>query len=383
MSVSRYIIKDRTGKYVVCFVVLFSVASLLPSCEILEIEHKVIFETGEVLVAGANNAIVSGIIYDPGKGGLDQHGHCWSLEREPTVDTDTCTSLGGISTFVTYNSLLTGLAPDTVYYVKAYVSDQKGTYYGEEIVLRTAPRVYDLYMPTTSEAVAGYSPVSIVVDGNDDEPGWEQATPHACTGSSLQMPVPDFSPSDLSCAFKVMFNEQGLMFWISVKDQTIITYEDIRGPEILSWMADYAEIYLHIGDYPTPDGAYTEYNTFQIRFNPYYSSSALPSDIDSISMGRNGYYWKPLDGVYSHVNYVVVPSDKGYNVEAFISWDLFADRPDHLMYFEVQAADTDDPVALRESIIAWNNTDFETRKTELAWNNSNFFGRLFLYKQNP
>ena len=383
MSVTNCIIRVREAKYAVCFLILFLNAGLFLSCENLDIKKEILLETGEVQVAASNSAIVSGTVFDVGENGLVQYGHCWSDEHYPSIYNDSKTSLGSNSTGGVYNSLLTGLLPDTRYSVRSYVSDNDQTKYGKVIELRTASQNPDIFMPTTSEAYANYTNHSIVIDGNSDEPEWDIARLYTCTGKSQLMMVDEFTPTDLSCCFKVLFNEEGIMIWIWVKDENIVTYEDVRREGVVSWMADYAEIYFHNGDYPTSDGEYTEDNSFQIRFNPYYSSGSLPPDLNDIGCGRYGRDWKPLQEMYSFVDFVVVSSDEGYNVETLVKWDLFAEKPENMVYFEVQAADADDPEVLRESIIAWNNTDDATRPYEEAWRNINFLGRLLLYNPNP
>ena len=383
MSPANCIIRVRQAKHAVYFMFFLLNTGLFLSCENLDIERKVMLKTGDALVVASKSAIVSGTVFDVGESGLIQYGHCWSDEHNPTVNFDPNTGLGSNSTGGVYNSLLTGLSPDTRYFVRSYVSDNSRTIYGDVIELKTVSQNTDIFMPTTSEAFATYAKNPVVIDGKSSEPEWNAARLYTCTGKSQAMLVSEFMPSDLSCSYKVLFNEEGIMFWISVNDANIVTYEDVRSEGVLAWMADYAEIYLHYGDYPTPDGAYTVDNSFQIRFNPYYSSGSLPSDLDTIVLGRYGRDWKPLQEMYSFVDFIVVPSDKGYNVEALVQWELFARRPENLVYFEIQAGDADDPEVLRESIIAWNNTDNATRPYEEAWRNINFFGRLLLYNPNP
>jgi hypothetical protein len=382
MSAMEGIIKARDNNFALCIVILLSSICLFLSCENLDIKKEALLKTGGVLVSAQNSAIVSGIVFDVGESGLVQYGHCWADVNNPTIENSSKTSLGEKYAGGIYNSLLTGLSPDTRYYVRAYVSDGSGTLYGEEIELRTTSQNPDIHMPTTSEAVASYTNHTVVIDGYGNEPEWELATLYSCTGKSTQMPSYLFSAEDLSCVFKVLFNEVGMMFWIQVKDENIITYEDVRREEVYSWQADYAEIYLHNGDYPTSDGEYTVDNSFQIRFNPFYSSGSLP-DLDASQSGRYGRDWKPLEEAFSHIDFIVVPSDEGYNVEALVNWGLFTKKPKNLVYFEIQAGDADNPDVLRESIIAWNNTDDETRLNEYAWFNINFFGRLLLYNPNP
>lgn len=63
-------------------------------------------------------------------------GVVWTTSPNPTVSSTTKTSNGlGIGTF---SSNLTGLIPDRPYYVRAYVTNSLGTFYGNEIYFRTS-----------------------------------------------------------------------------------------------------------------------------------------------------------------------------------------------------------------------------------------------------
>jgi hypothetical protein len=383
LGVMEYMVRVSVRKCAVCFMIPLFTIGLFPSCENLDIKKEVLLKTGEVLVSAQHSAIVSGTVFDVGENGLLQYGHCWSESNNPTIENDSRTSLGEKSSAGIYNSLITDLSPNSRYYVRAYASNNSSTKYGEEIEFITPSQNPDIYMPTTSEAVAGYANNTVVIDGSGSDPEWDLADLTVCRGRSLAMPVDMFTPEDLSCVYKVLFNEEGIMFWIEVRDETIITYDDVRHDGVYTWMADFAEIYLHNGDYPTADGEYTLDNSFQIRFNPYYSSGSLPPDLDEVQSGRNGRDWKPLEEMYAFIDFIAVPSDKGYNVEALVKWDIFATKPENLVYFEIQAGDADNPDVLRESIIAWNNTDDAIRADEAAWKNINFLGRLLLYNPNP
>lgn len=347
------------------------------------------FQTGEPLAIAANHAIVSGAVFDVGEKSLIQYGHCWSEEQSPTPGVHPSTEFGNKNEGGGYSSLLTGLQPETRYFMRSYVTANTGEVsYGDQVEFHTPPKKYDLFMPTTSEAVAIFSENNMVIDGVANEPEWGMTDMYTCEGK-LDKEVDVFSSEDLSCNFKILYNDEGIMVWIMVKDEKIITFEDVRDlavptrfSEFMSrvdtWMADYAEIYLHWGDYPTPSGEYTVDNSFQIRFNPWYSSSTISTDPASYG-GRNGLDNRPLEEMFSFVDFIVVPAEGGYNVEAFISWDLFAHRPGNLVYFEIMASDADNLEILRESMLSWNNTD---RHPEDAWQNINQFGRLLLYNPN-
>ena len=86
----------------------------------------------------SNHSFVKGTIVDIGEEGIIQHGHCWSVNPNPTTSNDK-TELGTRDFIGEYVSNLMNLAPDKKYYVKAYATDKDGEHYGREISFTTLP----------------------------------------------------------------------------------------------------------------------------------------------------------------------------------------------------------------------------------------------------
>lgn len=70
-----------------------------------------------------------GEVTDGGGTTVTERGICWSTSHNPTVSSSHANSGTGMGTF-TCN--ITGLNPDTKYYVRAYATNSRGTAYGEE-----------------------------------------------------------------------------------------------------------------------------------------------------------------------------------------------------------------------------------------------------------
>lgn len=81
-------------------------------------------------------AQVSGNITAQGSSAVTQHGHCWSTSPNPTTANNK-TTLGGTSVNKSFVSNLSGLSPNTSYYVKAYATNSVGTTYSDAIELTT------------------------------------------------------------------------------------------------------------------------------------------------------------------------------------------------------------------------------------------------------
>ncbi len=67
---------------------------------------------------------------------IAQHGHVWSTDPNPTT-ADFKTQLGATSALGSYTSTLSGLQPNTKYYVRAYAINDVGTSFGEQQTFTT------------------------------------------------------------------------------------------------------------------------------------------------------------------------------------------------------------------------------------------------------
>ena len=111
--------------------------------------------TQEVREIGTTSAICGGEVTDGGDAAVTARGVCWSTSENPTI-TDFHTTDG--SGTGSYTSNMTGLTENTVYYVRAYATNEKGTVYGEEKMFTTQ----GLPVVTTQEvreigATSGYA----------------------------------------------------------------------------------------------------------------------------------------------------------------------------------------------------------------------------------
>ena len=92
---------------------------------------------------GDTVATANGSITDLGEPSPDDHGFCWSTDPNPTVDDadDSVKALGTYSGSVPYsfNYKMTGLLPETTYYVRAYATNAVGTVYGDDDFFITDP----------------------------------------------------------------------------------------------------------------------------------------------------------------------------------------------------------------------------------------------------
>ncbi len=91
--------------------------------------------TWTVSKISASTAVCSYSIRVPNASQKMEHGVCWSTSHEPTVNNTKTTEKG-----YTENTLfgkISGLKPNTTYYVRAYLCLSSGVSYGKEVSFKT------------------------------------------------------------------------------------------------------------------------------------------------------------------------------------------------------------------------------------------------------
>ena len=91
-------------------------------------------QTVQVAMVSSNGAEVVGNVTDTGGTTITECGICWGTQTGPTINGNHGTGSGNPFTVA-----LTGLAVNTLYYVRAYAINQYGVAYGEELTFYTIP----------------------------------------------------------------------------------------------------------------------------------------------------------------------------------------------------------------------------------------------------
>ena len=100
--------------------------------------------TSDIMNITRRSAVCGGNILSDGNTDLILRGICWSVNENPTID-DSCTSENGDKGVFKCDIL--NLKPETLYYVRAYATNDKGTAYGEQKVFTT---LSDINLPTVN-----------------------------------------------------------------------------------------------------------------------------------------------------------------------------------------------------------------------------------------
>ena len=118
-------------------------------------------------------------------GGLSvtSRGICWSTSQNPTTSDEHTTNGTGTGSF---SSNVTGLTPNTTYYVRAYAVNSKGTSYGEQKTFTTL----NLTTPTvTTNSVTGITQTTATCGGNVTANGGLDVTSRGICWSTSQNPT--------------------------------------------------------------------------------------------------------------------------------------------------------------------------------------------------
>jgi hypothetical protein len=91
-------------------------------------------ETKEASNITFDSATSGGAISDDGGSEIISKGVCWSTNPDPTLNDNFVESGTGVGDF---NSDITGLEDETVYYARAYITNESGVIYGGQITFET------------------------------------------------------------------------------------------------------------------------------------------------------------------------------------------------------------------------------------------------------
>jgi hypothetical protein len=93
-------------------------------------ERVPIVKTHEVSQITSESAVAGGNVTEPGIGKVESRGVCWSRNKVPTVNNSITVDGSGLGR---YTSSMTGLTPNTTYYVRAYAINGEGVGYGDVV----------------------------------------------------------------------------------------------------------------------------------------------------------------------------------------------------------------------------------------------------------
>ena len=96
-----------------------------------------VISTGDVDIANETSATVNGEVLYAGTPAPTAHGVCWNTTGTPTLS-DNTTDEGTVNSTGPFSSNITGLSVQEFYFVRAYITNDYGTYYGNTHVFSTS-----------------------------------------------------------------------------------------------------------------------------------------------------------------------------------------------------------------------------------------------------
>jgi hypothetical protein len=133
---------------------------------------------------GTTTATGSGTITSLGAPNPTAHGLVWNTGGSPTL-ADNSSNEGAASATGTFTSNMTGLSPNTTYYVRAYATNTAGTAYGGEVNFTTSPQA-----PTvTTQAVSGIGTTTATGSGTITSLGVPDPTAHGVCWNTTGNPT--------------------------------------------------------------------------------------------------------------------------------------------------------------------------------------------------
>jgi uncharacterized protein (TIGR02145 family) len=172
----------------IMFIAIGIVLLSFKSCVILRPPEVV---TGEVTEVGPTTALAGGEVTKDGNADIIVRGVCWDTRKSPNTEDARTTDGYGTGKFT---SNVSGLQPNTTYFLRAYAINSEGTSYGNQVTFTTS-----LYASPelTTRAVTGITQTSARSGGNITSDGGIEITERGVCWSSTKV-LPDITDSKTS-----------------------------------------------------------------------------------------------------------------------------------------------------------------------------------------
>ncbi|HAQ21733.1 MAG TPA: hypothetical protein DCR40_21260 [Prolixibacteraceae bacterium] len=126
------------------------------------------------------SASVACELLSKGGGSISVSGICWNFTGSPTMASSKTTNC--ITEVGTFTSVMTGLQPNTTFYVKSYATNQAGTGYSAESNFLTPSRVLVLQFDTNCPPTKSFNPSIVPISGTYE---WDLGNGTIVQGNSV------------------------------------------------------------------------------------------------------------------------------------------------------------------------------------------------------
>ena len=162
-------------------ILIFGTAIYLPSCK--KDANPPVVKTKIVSEVTKTTVTIEGSVTDDGGAEIIEIGICWSTSLNPTVSSNKASNGKG---FESISTIITGLTPQTRYYVRAYAINSAGISYGNQVSFETTPFNEGSTMPIVVTAdVISITSTSAMTGGTIINEGGEDITDKGLTWSMV------------------------------------------------------------------------------------------------------------------------------------------------------------------------------------------------------
>jgi uncharacterized protein (TIGR02145 family) len=263
-------------------------------------------ETNEVSNVSYSSVSLLGIVIDVGEGSLEQHGFCYGIAPDVSKNEDQFVELGSINATLIFIHNLTGLIAGTDYFIRAYVQDNTGIYYGREKQFRTL----EADVPTVStDKVSNIEANSAVCGGIIINDGGSSITERGvCISTSSGPTISDRtvagtnSDGGFSCTLNNLAFETKYYVKAYASNSNGPGYgEEETFTTIVNYVSDY-----DANQYKTVDIGLQTWMTEDLKTTHYLNGDLIPDgstagDISSVS--DPGYRFNYDNGITSGTTY--------------------------------------------------------------------------------
>jgi hypothetical protein len=174
------------------YILAYSVLNI--SCQKLDIVPVTkLCDIPPVSNIGCTSATVKGRFMDVSEG-INSYGHCWSTDITPDITDSKTTKSGVPPKQVDFTSELTGLNPNTKYYVRLYASIGELTTYGEVVSFTT---LEDALPTVTTTTISEITKTTAISGGNvTNDGGLPIAARGVCWGLTQNPTINDNKTND-------------------------------------------------------------------------------------------------------------------------------------------------------------------------------------------
>jgi len=139
--------------------------------------------TNAVINITATYAIAEGNVTHDGNRPISARGVCWSTVENPTIENSKTEDDIGAGSF---SSIISDIAPNTLYYVRAYATNEVGTAYGEQVSFTTL----SFHVPTVATGkIPANTSTSVLCGGNVTSDGYNLVTARGVCWSTSKNPT--------------------------------------------------------------------------------------------------------------------------------------------------------------------------------------------------